>query len=1578
MHSFPTRVTLLAHLVLALLPGLILCAPRPAASSPRAVRVAVYDLPPLVSRDPSGSGAVDGLVADVLNDAAAREDWHLEYVFGTIGECSRRLAEGEVDVAVVTTTIPSTDTTLLLGHEPLMASWGRVFARRGTSVETILDLDGKRIAGVNGDLYLHEFRRRTESFGLLPEFVTVSEPTFAIRMLDRRQVDAVVLDRLYGAEYVRKYAIVQTPIIFSPTQVRFGARRGSGDDILAELDARLAALKADQGSVYHRFLDRWLLERRQERVYWWLRWVLGAAALLLLASIIWAVTLRTKVRSRTHQLSTQNAQLEREVAERARAEEALRESEQNYRELVQGSGSIILRLDKQGRILFLNDFGREFFEYSEEELVGRDIVGSIFPETTSQGEDGRAIARRIISRPDRHAVNQNENMRRDGSRVWVAWSNQGIYDSEGHLAGVLAIGNDVTDRKWAEDELERRLRYEGAISQASRELASSAPLKESLASAIGRLRQAVGVCRVYLAQSTEDSASSLRMELRSEACNASFGGASSLRHYERLLLPDHRSESVAGLVRHIEFVSTVDAMPELLQAPLREAGIASVAILPVLVGGSFWGVLGFEDTRESHEWSTQDVVLLRTASSIIGAAIERAESEELLRAQKELGAALSKASDLPGALRLCSEAALEVSHMDAAGVYLASDDGSFSMAHRKNMPDRIVKEASRLSAHHPVSLAIRSGDAMYGSERDGTALADLAWSSEDFGSVALVPVVYEGKPVAALLAASRRQHSIRPTVRGALETVASQIGGAIARLSAEDELRRLEERYRLVVDNAYETIVVIQDDILKFWNPSARVLSGYSDADMLTMRFHEFVHHDDRQDMIAAHRRRLAGDDVPKTATFRLLGRDGQTRWTEMNARRIEWDGAPAVLIFLTDIHERRKTEEALRRSEEQYRTLVESISDVIYTTDSRGVLTYVSPVVERLVGYPAKELIGRSFEEFIYEEDLPDLRREFAELLQGKLHPSEYRLRAADGNLIYVRSSSRPLRMRGQVVGVTGVIADVSERKRAEEALRQSEENLSITLNSIGDAVMATDVNGVVTRINPVAERLTGWSATEAIGQPLSEVFRIVNADTREPVPDPVARVMSTGQIVGLANHTVLVQRGGGEFQIADSGAPIREHRGGIVGVVLVFRDMTEQYMEEERRQQSQKMESVGRLAGGIAHDFNNLLGGILGYAELLREHAEDDETLEEYADTIYTTAARAAELTRKLLAFSRKSGKQDSRVSVDTVIEDTVQILARTVDRRIEIRADRAARRCFVLGDATQLQSAFLNLGVNARDAMPEGGTLTFATAEVSLDEEICRSHGDDVEPGDYLEISVADTGKGMDKETLSRAFEPFFTTKAPGQGTGLGLATVYGTARDHGGFINVFSEVGRGTVFKLYLPLIDEPCETSEDETDREVVQGSGTVLIVDDEPVIRSMAGAMLGGLGYETLVAEDGKQAIEIFVERHDEIDLVLLDMVMPHMNGRDAFREMRTIDPNVKAVISSGFSFGVEAEELLAEGVLGFYREALPHGRSLADDRIRDGRRGVGAALRQSRGQPVAESSGHRFSSRPDCVDSHV
>ncbi len=497
----------------------------------------------------------------------------------------------------------------------------------------------------------------------------------------------------------------------------------------------------------------------------------------------------------------------------------------------------------------------------------------------------------------------------------------------------------------------------------------------------------------------------------------------------------------------------------------------------------------------------------------------------------------------------------------------------------------------------------------------------------------------------------------------------------------------------------------------------------------------------------------------------------------------------------------------------------------------------------------------------------------------------------------------------------VAGMIfsENITALKQAQQILAEEKEQLSVTLRSIGDGVITTDLSGKVLMLNRVAEELTGWTQTEAIGLPITDILALVDQATRQNQVSPVEEVIKSGQIVLLRNNIMLAARNGTERLVSDSCAPIRDQQSKIIGVVLVFRDITEQKRVEEEFQKTSQLEALGVLAGGIAHDFNNLLAGILGFLDLIDLNFNNEKVLEvaqiiDFIGEARKAAMRAKDLTFQLLTFARGGNPIRKLASLNQIIQESTNFALH--GRNVEVVFNLPERLWTVEVDSGQLGQVIQNLVINATQSMPEGGCLTFSGENLSLGKEIITQ----LTPGKYVRVSLQDTGLGIPPETLAKIFDPYYTTKS--EGSGLGLAVCYSIIKKHEGYITVESEPGKGTTFHFYLPVSGNPEEIDKPPVARRRVVYSQDnkyrVLVMDDEPSLRDVLKRTLNKLGSEVEVAKNGGEAIQLYgtaMKTGQPFDIVFLDLTVPGgMGGKQTVVRLRELDPQVKAVVCSGYS----------------------------------------------------------------------
>lgn len=476
--------------------------------------------------------------------------------------------------------------------------------------------------------------------------------------------------------------------------------------------------------------------------------------------------------------------------------------------------------------------------------------------------------------------------------------------------------------------------------------------------------------------------------------------------------------------------------------------------------------------------------------------------------------------------------------------------------------------------------------------------------------------------------------------------------------------------------------------------------------------------------------------------------------------------------------------------------------------------------------------------------------------------------------------------------------------RHKMERRLRENEQWLASTLGSIADGVIATNIEGRVRFMNPLAERLTGWNHDEALGKALAEVFHIVDEQTQAVLGNPASQTLQSGKPSGVKADSLLKAKDGSAYPIDHSTSPIQDTQGQLSGAVLVFRDITERRQLEQNLRQAQKMEAIGRLAGGIAHDFNNIMMIISGFSDLLLDNEQLSEDQREYIVNIQEAGKRAGALTQQIMAFSRKQLLMPCVLNLNTVVRDMSAMARRLVGSSIKLVTAMDPQLGSVKADPTQIGQIILNLVVNGRDAMPKGGCISIGTANVTM----AAGEVSFIPPGSYAKLTVSDEGSGIPDDVLPQIFEPFFTTKALGQGTGLGLATVYGIVKQSGGYIVVSSKLQQGTTFHVYFPLIEEVAPPHSNENFALSPHGKETILLVEDEEMVRMLTRMGLEREGYTVLEATDGREALELAESHPEPIHLLMTDLVMPFLSGREvanALIEGRKVN---RVVFMSGFT----------------------------------------------------------------------
>ena len=648
-----------------------------------------------------------------------------------------------------------------------------------------------------------------------------------------------------------------------------------------------------------------------------------------------------------------------------------------------------------------------------------------------------------------------------------------------------------------------------------------------------------------------------------------------------------------------------------------------------------------------------------------------------------------------------------------------------------------------------------------------------------------------------------------------------------------------------------------------------------------------------------------------------------------LQERTLELSNANDTLT--QEIAERKKLEDELEGTNKLLKNILESSSAIsIVSTDLDQNVLFWNKGAENILGYKTEEMVGREKIDILYPDDeTKDEANKIRSLIvrDKKNVSQEVREITKDGRTLWVNLNLSPwFDEKGNVIGILGIGADITEHRKMHESLRRSEEKYRTILESIEEGYFEVDIAGNLIFFNDALCKIVGYSRRELMGMNNREY---TTPETAKRMYQLFNKVYRTGKPAQVMDYEIIAKDGTTKI-LEMSASLMRDPSGQPTGFRGVVRDVTERMLAEEEKktleaqlQYAQRLEALGTLAGGIAHNFNNLLMGIMGNTSLMLLEAEKGSPNYEKIRKIETLVDSGSLLTKQLLGYARKGRYEIKPISINRVVKETSDTFAIT-KKDITVRHELDEGVCAVKADKGQIEQILWNLYVNAADAMPRGGELFLKTMN-TIDKEM-KKKPYKVKPGGYVVVTVRDTGVGMVRKTTERIFEPFFTTKGFAKGTGLGLASVYGMVKAHGGYIDVDSKRGKGTTFRIYLPASEE--EVPEKKAPPETIEeGTETILLVDDEEMVLEVDQEMLEIMGYTVLVAKGGKEAIALFKENKETISLVILDMIMPDMGGGETYDQLKAINPDIKVLLSSGYSLDGEAEEILKRGCDGFIQK---------------------------------------------------
>jgi two-component system, cell cycle sensor histidine kinase and response regulator CckA len=762
---------------------------------------------------------------------------------------------------------------------------------------------------------------------------------------------------------------------------------------------------------------------------------------------------------------------------------------------------------------------------------------------------------------------------------------------------------------------------------------------------------------------------------------------------------------------------------------------------------------------------------------------------------------------------------------------------------------------------------------------------------------------------------------------GKLTAINGVVQDITDRKRTEEALQESEEFLRTIVENIPDMIFIKDAKELRFvrFNKAGEELLGYSREDLIGKNDHDFFPKEEADFFTEKDRTVLSSGEPLDISEESIQTRyKGERILHTKKLSILNEEGKPRYLLGISeDITERKQAEETLRESENKYRIIAENMADIITTMDMNLRFTYVSPSIIQLRGFTVEEALEQTIDQIMTPDSFQLIANAFEEelLLEATATADPDRTRILeleeykkDGSTIWVENTSSFIRDQDQKpIGILVVSRDISERRRAESELKELSSHQKSLLSAIPDIVVKVDHHKVYTWTNQPGYNFFG---DDVIGKEASHYFE-AEQNTYE-----VVQPIFNGEEDVIYLESWQRRKDGEKRLLAWWCKVLKGETGKVMGALSTARDITDQAKMQEQLRQAQKMESIGNLAGGIAHDFNNMLSIISGNTEMILEDVDPKNSIVSNLHEIRKAAQRSADLTRQLLAFARKQTIAPKVLNLNETIDGMLSMLCRLIGEDIDLAWLPQDDLWPTQVDPSQVDQVLANLCVNARDSIQGVGKVTIETANSKFDEDYCREH-EGFKPGDFVMMAVSDSGIGMDKETLEKIFEPFFSTKDIGKGTGLGLATVYGIVKQNNGFVNVYSEPDQGTTFKIYLPRhMAKPAHLPEKVSGQPAERGHEMILLVEDEVAILRMTTMMLERLGYTVASASTPGEAIRLANECAGEINLLMTDVVMPEMNGRDLAKNILAFHPNLKRLFMSGYTANVIAHHgVLDEGV---------------------------------------------------------
>ncbi len=975
-------------------------------------------------------------------------------------------------------------------------------------------------------------------------------------------------------------------------------------------------------------------------------------------------------------------------------------------------------------------------------------------------------------------------------------------------------------------------------------------------------------------------------------------------------------------------IPKVSELPEEAAAEkeiLEQQDIRSLIIIPLSSGNLPFGYIGFDAVTKERHWPQETVSVLKLAGGIIANALQRTHVERMIQCELDLALKLSASLSFEETLKICLQSALEISGMDCGGIYLVNEaDNSLRLTFSEGLTESFVGKTSHYESNCNQMRIVSQGTPIYSRYEEIDLTTREAGMEEGLKAIAIVPVLSKNIAVACLNISSHKIGHVPEFARKALEAVASQIGTAIVQAKHEEKInttnRNLEALFNTIDDLLF---IVGTDEMVKHTNSAVLSRLGYTSEEAYRMHVLDF-HPPSQQ---AEARRNIEGMlcGTESVCLVPLMTKTGSLIPVETIVTHGTWDGCPVIFGISRDITERIKHESAIKESERRFRELTAFLPLPVIETDKHGVITYCNRQSLVFFGYDALEMQSLSLYSLVNTSDISRLDGILQSILDGKMENIEVMGLRKDGTEFQALLYAAPVFTGGVITGGREVVVDLTEMKKNEAVLaaytlqsRLREELRSIIDNipgavyrMYGDGAIKFFSNSIFSASNILFPGMTGT---------LDDAMNSIHPEDRETVKQSNRELMSKKDSLIIVYR--IIDEHNSVKWIEDRKTSTFSDEGQFSCIDGILIDITErvnvlnsQNELEKRMRKTQRLETIGTLAGGIAHDFNNILTPIMGYAEMGLLTLSGDDPHYEYFSEIVRAADRAQNLVLQILTFSKAQESTPSVVSVQSILQEALKLLRPSIPATISINAN--IQQCRnILADPSKIHQVIVNLCTNAFQAMEEnGGDLSIELREVIpegvLGKELAKNGHER-----FVNLSVSDTGCGMDDATMERIFEPFFTTKSVNKGTGLGLSVVHGIIKSFGGEITVESRKGKGSSFSIFLPVIEEQQKKS--EHDERPIQGSCRLLFIDDEESTLKMMSTMLTKLGFSVKVFSSPRRALEVFRQDPAAFDLLITDLTMPEMNGIELISALHEIREDLPVILLTGYGKEIENNLSLA------------------------------------------------------------